>query len=379
MLSSTPVRQKDIFISNSFSYKKYIFVFADFAPQNGICFIIQDGDNNDSGASVSPLSTPSIIGGSFLSVSSGSSDCEARPVKRKRSDEEASQSSSARDRIPQRTTKEKYTLGIVTLFPALKDPLSRKGYEHFYDSQSGTGFLAWRLKTVQRNTKLPFKETKMQTAGGGGPGQKRELLQIGGQLDEERCKEIISLMSHITDREIILQKMKDTFEYRQHLIHNPDESDNILSVFPRLLDTKGLINQDFNLIFGPETADKLLEKWHPSFKRKVIKEAESLTTSLLRSARNQNNDEASDCPEWDSDMASLLLLLHILPPQPSKKRRQKISAAQAMDHLVVFHKSCRSLEQHLESQEATCQPYLLAAGTSKQSINTYYVVIDKKF
>ncbi|XP_023283552.1 uncharacterized protein LOC111670859 isoform X3 [Seriola lalandi dorsalis] len=347
MLSSTPVRQKDIFISNSFSYKKYIFVFADFAPQNGICFIIQDGDNNDSGASVSPLSTPSIIGGSFLSVSSGSSDCEARPVKRKRSDEEASQSSSARD-------------------------------EHFYDSQSGTGFLAWRLKTVQRNTKLPFKETKMQTAGGGGPGQKRELLQIGGQLDEERCKEIISLMSHITDREIILQKMKDTFEYRQHLIHNPDESDNILSVFPRLLDTKGLINQDFNLIFGPETADKLLEKWHPSFKRKVIKEAESLTTSLLRSARNQNNDEASDCPEWDSDMASLLLLLHILPPQPSKKRRQKISAAQAMDHLVVFHKSCRSLEQHLESQEATCQPYLLAAGTSKQSINTYYVVIDKK-
>ena len=42
--------------------------------------------------------------------------------------------------------------------------------------------------------------------------------------------------------------------------------------------------------------------------------------------------------EWDSDMASLLLLLHILPPQPNKKKTQKISAAQAMDHLVVFHK-----------------------------------------
>ncbi|XP_033492089.2 uncharacterized protein LOC117263066 [Epinephelus lanceolatus] len=247
-------------------------VFADLAPHNGICFIIQDGDNNDSGASVSPLSTPpSTFGGSFLSVSSSSSDCEARPLKRKRSDEKASQSSSSSDlikqirqtkpgrttvleeyeetgtlsdsrrrqminilaghmvekegRIPERTTKEKYALGIVTLFPALKDPLSRKGYEHFYDSQSGTGFLAWRLKTVQRNTKLPFKEPKMQTAGVSGPGQKRELPQIGGQLDEEHCKEIISLMSHITDREIILQKMKETFEYRQHLIHNPDESD----------------------------------------------------------------------------------------------------------------------------------------------------------
>lgn len=62
------------------------------------------------------------------------------------------------------------------------------------------------------------------------------------------------------------------------------------------------INQDFSLIFGPEAADKQLEKWHPSFKRKVIKEAENLTTtpvvqSLLRSARNKkNSDEASDCP-----------------------------------------------------------------------------------
>lgn len=100
------------------------------------------------------------------------------------------------------------------------------GQEHFYDSQSGTGFLAWRLETVQRKTKLQFKEPKMPTAGSGGPGEERELPQIDGQLDEERCKELISLMSHITDREIILEKMKETFEYRQHLIHNPDESDN---------------------------------------------------------------------------------------------------------------------------------------------------------
>lgn len=37
-------------------------------------------------------------------------------------------------------------------------------------------------------------------------------------------------------------------------------------------------------------------------------------------------------------MASFLLLLHILPPQPMKRKTPKISAAQAMDHLVVFHK-----------------------------------------
>lgn len=162
------------------------------------------------------------------------------------------------------------------------------------------------------------------------------------------------------------------------------KSQTILSVFPRLLDTKGLIAQDFSLIFGPEVASKLLEKWHTFYKIKVIREAENLTTtpvlqSLLKSARNQCSDELSeDHPEWDSDMATVLLLLHILPHQTSKKNTKRISAAQALDRVVVFHMSCRSLEEHLENQEGHQQPYLLASGTCKQAISTYYIVIDKK-
>ncbi|XP_031148514.1 uncharacterized protein LOC116045134 [Sander lucioperca] len=267
-------------------------VFAELSTVEGICFIKDDQDYDSGPSQLSPTPTPrSSFSGSSLSVSISSSDGEtSRPPKRIRSDEEACQSRSARDliqqilqtkpggttvleeyeetgtlcdsrrrqminilaahmvetegRIPQRVTKEKYALGIVTLFPALKDPLSKKGY----------------------------------------------------------------------------------------------------------------IPQDFILLFGPETAAKLLEKWHTCYKRKVIREAESLTTtpvlqSLLKSARNQCNDD--------------------------KKKTQKISPAQAMDHLVVFHKSCRSLE-HLENQEGHRQPYLLASGTHKQAISTYYVVMDKK-
>ncbi len=60
---------------------------------------------------------------------------------------------------------------------------------------------------------------KMQNAGGVGPTQ-RELPQMVDQLDEEYCKESISLMNHTTNREIVMQKMKETFNYRQRLIHN---------------------------------------------------------------------------------------------------------------------------------------------------------------
>ncbi len=80
---------------------------------------------------------------------------------------------------------------------------------------------------------------KIQTAGGS--TQERELPQTVDQLDEEYCKESISLMNHTNDREVVMQKM-ETFNYRQRLIHNSDESHTILTVFPRLLDTKGLVS-----------------------------------------------------------------------------------------------------------------------------------------
>ncbi|KAJ8355212.1 hypothetical protein AAFF_G00085990 [Aldrovandia affinis] len=95
-----------------------------------------------------------------------------------------------------------------------------------------------------------------------------------------------------------MKKMRDTLEYRQHLIHDPDRSSTVLSVFPRLLDTKGLILQDFRLLFGSETSSKLLEKWQNSFKAKVIKQADMLFLTstpllmrLLLSAKNQHADE----------------------------------------------------------------------------------------
>lgn len=82
--------------------------------------------------------------------------------------------------------KEKYARGIVALFPYLSDPYSKNGYvsvsakhapsytwtcsyyfvlyflhffilylcstkEHYYDGESGTGYLAWRIKTIQRS------------------------------------------------------------------------------------------------------------------------------------------------------------------------------------------------------------------------------------
>lgn len=42
---------------------------------------------------------------------------------------------------------------------------------------------------------------------------------------------------------------------------------------------------------------------------------------------------------WDSEMSSILLLIHLMPPSPhGHKRPGKLSARQAVEHLVKFIK-----------------------------------------
>ncbi|KAG7462418.1 hypothetical protein MATL_G00184640 [Megalops atlanticus] len=202
-------------------------------------------------------------------------------------------------RILSRKQRENYAFGIVTLFPALKDAFSPKGYEHFYDGESGTGY----LKTT-----------------------------------------------------------------------------DVLKTFPRFLDIKGLVNQDFTLLFGPETSSKMLERWDSAFKPKIIQEARCLTPTpsvchfLMSADQEPESDPGS---YWDRDMATLLLLTHPLLPPPRGKKSAKISAADAAAKLVVYRKFCCSIDEALGQREGQ-QPYLLAVGRSQGRIDNFYIALDKK-
>nr|XP_001334318.4 uncharacterized protein LOC794378 [Danio rerio] len=278
--------------------------------------------------------------------------------------------------------KEFHAFGIVSLFPTLKDPYSKKGYEHFYDIQSNTGFLEWRMKTVQRKSRTSStSQSRVELKGG------PTLLRTVGALDDQRmgdeCMEAMSLLHHTTDHDTVFKKMKETFHYRQQILHDPQRSADVLQMFPRFLDVKGLISHDFSLLFGAEVASRFLEKWSTSFKEKVIQEARNLKeTALLKrhlKAALKEDSDTTDDPEWDSDMASLFILLHLLTPQPAgRKRPKKISVEEATTHLVKFYKSCQSLDDHLLTTEGNPQPYLLASGTSKAQVSTFYIVMDRK-
>lgn len=124
----------------------------------------------------------------------------------------------------------------------------------------------------------------------------------------------IAVLKHTADENTVREKMKATFSYRQSLVNDEKKAADVFSVFPRFLGTPGLvrhlnllnngnipcsmqchlsflsmyfalqIEQDFRLLFGEVTANKLLERWPTNFKAKVIKESYGLvpTTELLK-------------------------------------------------------------------------------------------------
>lgn len=148
-----------------------------------------------------------------------------------------------------------------------------------------------------------------------GPKRRRLAATLPEQLDRDAWREAISFLIHSHDEASVFQKMKMTFQYHQDLVHDPQRTTDVFKTFPRLLDVNGLVscpfhlftlhcfvarntltfllafcvficlcdqqlNQDFLLLFGAETASKMLEKWDTTFRAKAINEAKNLTQSL---------------------------------------------------------------------------------------------------
>ncbi|XP_061912560.1 uncharacterized protein LOC133655921 isoform X2 [Entelurus aequoreus] len=280
---------------------------------------------------------------------------------------------------PPKSVRVMYARGIVALFPYLEDPYSKHGYEHYYDPERGSGYLAWRLKTIQRKTAEGRSVSVEKTPKNGGPGKGRSRpFNTDTVLPYQEVEAAVEVLKHSSDEGTIREKMKATFIYRRSMVKDDKKSTEVFSVFPRYLDTPGLIEQDFRLLFGEVTANKLLETWSNSLKAKIVRESHGLvpTTEVLELMCNAKSGADME-NGWDSDMSAVLLLLHLLPPSAQgRKRPGKMSASQAADNLIKFLKEGSSPQQHLDYTTHTCQPYLLVQGPTRSRIQSAFIVID---
>ncbi len=114
----------------------------------------------------------------------------------------------------------------------------------FLRCRKGNRVHLWRLKTLLR--KYP-KRVRLEMTESGGPNRRRRIDDVQ-QLEGDACREAIYFLIHTADEAEVMQNMKETFKHRQELVHNPQRSADVLDVFPRYLDVKGLVNKTFILL-----------------------------------------------------------------------------------------------------------------------------------
>lgn len=295
--------------------------------------------------------------------------------------------------------KELYARGIIALFPNLRDPFSKNGYEHYYNAESGGGYLAWKIKTIQRSVPVDkrsqfrqkmrnrsrTKRIRDQVQPAGGPTVRRESSYVPVTvLSEAECRDAIALMKRSADEDAVKKTMKLTFVHRRNLVLDPQHSRNILLDFPRFRDVPGLIEQDFVLMFGEDTSARFLQQWSTVFKARVVEEGRKLPFSpeLQDLQRSADPDQAGteDHHGWDSDLASVLMLSHLIPPTAQgRKRPGKVSPSQAEKRVVVFKRTGPPgiLQEHLDTVTASHpHPHLLAVGERKSLIQQFFVIVD---
>ncbi|XP_072564698.1 uncharacterized protein [Paramormyrops kingsleyae] len=133
---------------------------------------------------------------------------------------------------PSRRMKEEYAKGIVSLFPNLADPRSKLGYEHYYNATDGSGYLAWRIKTLQKEASQGRMKHQREPQTGGPTADRHPYKEDSCLTDDRQCQEAIALMKHTADEAVVKEKMRLTLAYRQKLLHDPEETTDILSIFP---------------------------------------------------------------------------------------------------------------------------------------------------
>lgn len=113
-------------------------------------------------------------------------------------------------------------------------------------------------------------------------------------------------MKQCPDEDTIKKKMKLTVDFRRNMVLDPQQSSNVLSVFPRFKDVTGLVEQDFVLMFGEDVSGKFLEKWTTTFKKKIIQQCRKLPSTSELEDLLLAADSPEDRTEVDDDSRKLV-------------------------------------------------------------------------
>ncbi|CAG9763723.1 unnamed protein product [Ceutorhynchus assimilis] len=258
-----------------------------------------------------------------------------------------------------------FAKAIVCLFPCYRTISEKGGYETFYNPDTGAGFLAWRLRTIKRNSP---KQRKPAT-------KRKQSCELNTTTKKSRTEppdvevaEMVQFMKNALpdQKEIIIKKMKLTFEYRRSIVK---DTTSVLLEFPRFMDTPDLINNDFTQLL-PNCPS--LEDFIIIFGEKIL----SIYKNLETAESSVTGEEESEVEIWDRDTRIFLAVLFMLPPTArGRKKVERIPIKELPNCLIIFCKRGRPLQEIIDSR-STKQPIVIACGPNKAAIDYYVLSVD---
>uniref|UniRef100_UPI003AAF1029 uncharacterized protein n=1 Tax=Centroberyx gerrardi TaxID=166262 RepID=UPI003AAF1029 len=276
---------------------------------------------------------------------------------------------------PTSETKNKLAASLVEQFPCLKDSQG-KGYEAFYSRGRqhcpATGFLEERLRNVRKrvhheNRTSSDKQEACEEATSSG------LVLPESRVSSERAAQLTEwLKNNVWPANQVAEYMRETAIHRAKWIkENGTKSlDEIVREYPRLLDTPGMISQDFSIIY-PQHAEKLFETWILVFKDKILcfasqeKQAQALLTEV---------DKLPPDAEGDITMR----LLPVILPTPLYKVGKKMfkpSFEENIKSFIDFQPVGTNMVEYLKNAEfSKPYPFILGLGDATQCSQAFTVI-----
>ncbi|XP_072162856.1 uncharacterized protein [Diadema setosum] len=307
---------------------------------------------------------------------------------------------------PASDVKSSLAKALVIQFPSLRDH-SAEGYESFYtwskssaESQinyTASGSLESRLRNWRnkhhaeiRGQRSDLKATpakkgryegSMTVSGARGDyeicvAKQIELREMAINPEMELSSEELEakvqwLQEHTEPRETVHALMRATAGSRlRWRTRNPSAPiTELLDRYPRLLDSQGIIDQDFRLLF-PSHADKLSSTWTDTLVNIILQYADIAHRTLSnRLGINQSVTSLTDSEERSN--IAFQVLPYILPTNQNIR-----SANQRASFFIDIQPDGTDPQHYLNDIETSEFPFLLLIGSRLAPTEIYVVFQD---
>ncbi|XP_041833280.1 uncharacterized protein LOC121634589 [Melanotaenia boesemani] len=269
---------------------------------------------------------------------------------------------------PTSGTKAALASSIVDQFPCLRDPLGT-GYDAWFTPgrkhRPATGFLEERLRNIRKR----LRSTQMRRTPQA-PQEHPSMTFPEPNITGDRAIQLTEwLKNNIWPPAQVAQYMLETAVHRAQWIRANGNTPMhaVIAEFPRLVDTPGMISQDFGVLY-PESSGRLTENWSTVFSSKLIQLAKKEKVAELPA----NIDLLPADTQGD---VALLLLPMLFPCAPYKVGRKvfRPSSLEKRKAFIDVQPTGTNMVQYLSSAQVD-YPFVLMLGEDNVCSQAFVII-----